>query len=111
MKVTQLSEIQSQTSSHGNYLAKEIIEEGEYANIHSFGQVWMEKDQMAKMHGHDGKMEVFFVLKGSAKIVFGDGTEVTANSGTSIITESDETHEVSNPFDEPLEMLYFTLKA
>jgi len=110
MKIINLSEIESQPSSHGNYLAREIIEEGEYSNIHSFGQVRMETDQMAKMHGHDGKMEIFFVLSGSAKIIFGDGTEVTAKAGTSIITESDETHEVSNPFDEPLEMLYLTLK-
>jgi len=88
-----------------------LIKNGEFANLNSFGKVIIVPGQYANMHSHNGNYEIFFVLEGRAKIKFGDGTEQVCEKGACIVTEANETHEVTNPYNENLEMLYLSIKA
>ena len=110
MKIIKLNETPEEKGSHGDYLAKELIKEGEFSHIQSFGKVTLKPEQKADMHGHEGNFEIFLVLKGKMKIVFDNEEEKECDEGTCVITESQEKHAVSNPYQNDLEMLYLTLK-
>lgn len=111
MKIIKLSETSGEKGSHGDYLAKELIKTGAFPPIHSFGQVTLKPGQESNMHGHGGNFEIFLVLKGKMKIVFGEGEEKECDEGTCVITEENEKHAVSNPYQKNLEMLYLTVKS
>ena len=110
MKIVNLKEIAKEKGSHGDYSAQILIRSGEFANLNSFGKVVIKPGQCAEMHSHYGNYEIFFVLQGRLKIKFGDNTEQVCEKGACIVTEANETHEITNPYDESLEMLYLSIK-
>lgn len=111
MKLVKLNEIQDEKATHGNFAKKVMIKEGEISHVFQFAQVTLKEGQLAPNHGHDGMYEIFLVEQGRAKLVFDNKNEYIAERGSYIVTEPNETHEVSNPFPEPLILTYFLVKA
>jgi mannose-6-phosphate isomerase-like protein (cupin superfamily) len=111
MKIVKLSELQDEKSSHGTFSKKVMIGDGVIPYIYRFAQVVLQSGDVAGRHGHDGMYEVFFVEQGKMKIVFDDKKEHILEKGACIVTEPHETHEVSNPFPEPLVLTYFQSKV
>ena len=55
-------------------------------------------------HIHEGEMETFHIISGSAKIS-DNGTEIIAETGDTILTQSLNGHSVECAGDEPLVMI------
>lgn len=107
MKIVTLSELPIEKPLHGDFTKQVMIKDGELPHIYAFAQVTLQQGQIASEHGHDGMYEVFLVEQGKVKLVFDGEKEFIAEKGSCIVTEPHETHEVSNPFPEPLILTYF----
>lgn len=110
MKIVHLSELPQIKASHGDFYKKVMIGDNQVPHIFTFAQVTLEPGQIAPNHGHNGMFEIYLVEQGKVKLVVNNKYEYVADKGACIITESHETHEVSNPFNETLVITYFQLK-
>lgn len=111
MKIIKLYDLQKKKPLHGEFTKQVMVGSGEIPHIHEFAQVTLQQGQIAQEHGHEGMYEVFLVEKGKVKLVFDGKDEYIVEKGACIVTEPHETHEVSNPFSEPLILTYFQSKV
>ena len=111
MKVINSKDIPFEKALHGPYMKQVFVEDNEVPNLGVFGKVVLKPGEVASDHSHDGKSEVYLIQKGKGKIVFNKSTEKEVVAGDIVITDSDETHELSNLFDEDLELLFLEVKS
>ena len=73
-----------------------------------FAKITVDTDSSIGYHVHEGEMESFFIVKGTAE--FSDnGETVILNAGDTALTESGSGHSVKNAGDTPLEMIALIL--
>ncbi len=111
MKIVKLSDLPQVKASHGDFFKKVMIHDNEIPHVFALAQVSLLPGQVAPDHGHNGMFEVYLIEQGKVKLVVDGEKEYIAEKGACIITEPQETHEVSNPFDETLVITYFQLKV
>ncbi len=109
MKTVKLNEITPEESSHSGIMKKVLIHKDKLPHIYTFAQVTLKPGQKTEPHSHKGMYEVFLVEKGNIKI-FINNREYIEEEGSCIITEPNDTHKVSNPFNKPSVITYFQLK-
>lgn len=111
MKITNTRDIPLEKALHGPYMKQVFVGDSEVPNLGVFGRVVIKPGQIAADHGHEGKAEVYLIEKGKGKLVFNKSIEKEVFQGDIVITNSDETHELSNPFDEDLDLLFLEVKS
>lgn len=96
--------------SHNPEIKKRmLLKAGDYPNIQSFGRAVFEAGQQTSPHVHPDMTEVFFILSG--KGVFHTNEEsIAVEPDDCISIPSGTVHWQENPYDEPLEVLYFGVK-
>lgn len=110
MKIIKTNDLPLENAVHGNYKKQTILKDGEYSHIYTLGKVVLPSGISTADHGHDGRYEAFLVEKGKGAITFNGKDERVVEAGDFIITEANETHKVSNPFEEDLIMVFFEIK-
>ena len=111
MKILNSKSIPFEKALHGPYLKQVFIGKNEVPSLGVFGKVVMKPGEMASDHGHDGKSEIYLVEKGKGKLIFNKSVEKEILVGDIVITNADETHELSNPFNGDLELLFLEVKS
>jgi len=96
--------------SHNSEIKKKVmISVGEYSNIQMFSRATFQPNQLSRPHIHKDMTEVFFILSGKG-IFHSEKEEILVEKDDYISIPSGEKHWQSNPFKEPLELLYFGIK-
>ena len=96
--------------SHNSEIKKRImIKSGEYSNIQMFSRAIFYPKQSSLPHTHQDMTEVFFILSGRG-IFHSKDKEILVKKDDYISIPSGEEHWQSNPFNEPLELLYFGIR-
>lgn len=111
MKIGNIKDLPLTKAAHGPYQKQILVSEGEVSNLYQLGRVVMKKGQFAAMHSHDGMSEIQIIEKGKAVVKFGDGEAHEVSLGGYIVTNPDEKHEISNPFDEDLVLTFFEIRS
>ena len=83
-----------------NLLTKEEL----YEKGRLFARITINPGSSIGAHVHEGEMETFHIINGSAKIS-DNGKDIIANVGDTILTKSSEGHSVECIGDTPLEMI------
>ena len=110
MKKVRLEELEVVPVTHNPEIGKQVMLGGDAApGLTNFSQAVFAPGQVAPGHAHGDMCEVFFVRAGRA-VISVDETRHELSTGDCVLVESGERHEVSNPFDEELELLYFGLR-
>ena len=111
MKKIKSTSIEKVGVAHNPDIKKQImITAGEFGNIMSFGRAVFGPQQSTSAHVHPDMTEVFFILSGKGFFHTNkESIEVVKDDYISIL--AGEIHWQSNPFEEPLELLYFGIKV
>ena len=97
-------------ASHNSEIKKRImIKSDEYNNIQMFSRAIFYSKQSSLPHTHQDMTEIFFILSGRG-IFHSKDKEILVKKDDYISIPSGEEHWQSNPFTEPLELLYFGIK-
>jgi len=67
-------------------------------------ELTLKKGDSVGAHGHEGEVEVFYVIRGTATILDG-GEETLVYAGDVAITDGDAPHSLANRHDEDLVVL------
>ena len=110
MKKIKSTSIEEVGVTHNPDIKKRLmIKAGEFSTIMSFGRAVFAPNQSTSAHLHSDMIEVFFILSG--KGMFHTKTKkIKVEKDDYISIPAGETHWQSNPFKEPLELLYFGIK-
>ena len=110
MKKIKSTSIEEVGVTHNSDIKKRImITAGEFGNIMSFGRAVFVPSQSTSAHVHPDMTEVFFILSGRG--VFHTKTEnIEVEKDDYISIPAGQIHWQSNPFEQPLELLYFGVK-
>lgn len=111
MKIINSQDTPWEKALHGPYMKQVFIGSDEVINLGVFGKVVLKPGQVAADHGHEGKSEIYLIEKGKGKIIFNRAVEKEIGQGDTVITNADETHELSNPYNEDLELLFIEIKS
>lgn len=107
MKKINLENIKKVGVSYNRDIKKRMmINPGEIKNLTSFGEAKFKPGQSTSPHIHDNMDEVFFILSGKG-VFHTQKTSIEVKKGDCVSIPAKESHWQSNPFDEPLELLYF----
>ena len=110
MKKIKSTSIEEVGVTHNSDIKKRMmITAGEFENIMSFGRAVFAPSQSTSAHVHPDMTEVFFILSGKGE--FHTKTEkIEVEKDDCISIPAGEIHWQSNPFEKPLELLYFGVK-
>jgi len=109
MKRISLDDITEQPVSHNPAIAKRVlIAAGEIPGLTNLSQAVLKHGQRADRHIHQEMYEVFIVRHGSGVIEV-DEVRHPLQRDDCVVIEPGESHEISNPNDEDLVLLYFGL--
>lgn len=107
MKQIHLDSLPYQSVSHNSAIKKKVIlKASELAHVTNFAQAYFEPGQIADSHAHPDMNEVFFVVSGCGEILV-DDILYPLRTGSCIVVEAGEFHEVRNSGDELLILNYF----
>ena len=67
-------------------------------------ELTLKKGDAVGAHGHEGEVEIFYILSGTATVLDG-GEEKTLSAGDVAITDGDAPHSLANNHDEALVVL------
>lgn len=102
------SKYDQKPTSHGEDTVKDIILDNTHLpGLLQFAKSYFKKGQRLKPHSHISMNEVFYILKGSIKVVAGDESFI-AKEGDSFYIRTKVIH--SFDFIENTEMIYFNLE-
>ena len=111
MKILSLIDIPEEGVSHDPQLLKKVmIRDGELPHLKKFAQARFAPDQIAHAHSHPDQYEVFLIESGEG-IVRVNGEEHKISSGSCVVFEPSEVHEVTNIGSTELILTYFGLEA
>ena len=109
MMSVSLNELPFEPVSHNPDIAKKVMLGNQAApRLTNFSQAVFSPGQVAPGHFHEDMHEVFFVRRGRGLIVV-DGVEHPLSADECVLVAPGEHHEVSNPYEEELGLLYFGL--
>ena len=110
MKTVDLARLETVPVSHNPAIGKKVMLGADAApGLTNFSQAIFAPGQVAPGHHHEDMCEVFFVRRGRARITV-DGVGHDLIPGQCMLVETGEHHEVANPFEEELVLLYFGLR-
>lgn len=111
MKRVALGEIPVERVFHNPEIAKQVmLRLGDVPHLTQFAQARLAPGQVAPGHAHADMWEIFFAHSGDGAIEI-DGALHALAAGTCIAVAPGETHELRNPGDAELVVLYFGVKA
>lgn len=67
-------------------------------------ELTLKKGDAVGAHGHEGEVEVFYILSGTATVL-DDGEEKTLGAGDVAVTDGNTPHSLANNHDEDLKVL------
>jgi quercetin dioxygenase-like cupin family protein len=109
MKKVSLDALPSVAISHTPDIHKKVmLGPGAAPGLTNFSQAILRQGHVAPGHVHEDMYEVFFVRRGAARVLV-EGEVFDLESGACLMIEPGELHEVSNPHEEDLVLLYFGL--
>ncbi|MDH3255350.1 MAG: cupin domain-containing protein [Acidobacteriota bacterium] len=109
MKKISLNEVLEQPVSHNPEIAKRVfLAAGAIPGLTNLSQAVVKAGQKADRHTHQDMYEVFVVRHGSGVIEVDDERH-PLQCDDCVVIEPGESHEISNPNQEDLVLLYFGL--
>ncbi len=98
------------TSVHeGQSLRRALIKVGEVkSKLQTFNEAWLESGQSFPPHTHVDCEEIFYVVKGRAKMTVAGKTFVV-KPGDVVIVEEGEMHAIENPYKREFRWLVFRI--
>lgn len=107
MKYLRASEIPEEGVSHNPEIMKRVfLRNGDIPSVTTFGQAILQPGQAVAAHHHETMYEVYYVLEGVARFVI-NGNAIEARPGDCVVVEPNEEHAQSNPFEVPVQWVYF----
>ncbi len=111
MKIVSIQTLPEEGVSHDPELRKKVmIHNGELPHLKSFAQLRMAPGQIAHAHSHAEYYEVFLIQAGEGTVTV-DTAQYHAATGTCVVFEPGEIHELANTGSEELVLSYFSLEA
>lgn len=111
MFLTSLENIPFEGVSHNPEIRKKIIlKSGQIPALTNFSIAVFSPGQETKFHQHADMFEVFFVTKGTAKIIV-NSDELVLEAGSCIVIEPKEMHAIRNIGNSELNLTYFGILA
>lgn len=111
MKLTQLNDLPLETVSHNPAIQKKVmLRWGEIPHLTNFSQACFAPGHISPAHAHMDMCEVFFVEAGHGTIRI-DGKAYPIESGSCIVVEPFEEHEIINNGSTELILTYFGLRV
>ena len=97
--------------THNPKIKKQVmIASGEFDNILTFGRAIFQPNQSSSPHTHKDVNEIFFILSGKG-LFHTENNTITVEKDDYISIPAGEKHWQSNPYKEPLELLYFIIET
>lgn len=107
MKLVKHQDLPELGVSHNQEIKKKtMISTGEIPGLMMFGTAIFKPGQRVDLHKHDTMTEVFFIQKGKAEFIV-ESKSMILEEGHCITIDAGEMHCQSNPFNEPVEWIYF----
>jgi mannose-6-phosphate isomerase-like protein (cupin superfamily) len=107
MKLIKINELPDRGVSHNERIRKRvIIEQGELGPVTTFARAVFPPGEKAGSHLHNDMAEVFTVESGTGEIRIDDVGYVFA-TGTTVVVEPGEVHEIINSGNTELVVSYF----
>ena len=107
MKLTKFSEIPEQGVSHNDAIRKRVmVEDGEIPEITHYARATFPPGEKAGSHKHLDMTEVFTVESGCGEIRI-DHVAYVFSTGTTVVVEPGEDHEIINTGTSDLVVTYF----
>ena len=111
MKRASLDAVPVERVFHNPEIAKQVLlRRGDVPHLTQFAQARLAAGQIAAGHAHADMWEIFFATEGEGAIEI-DGVVHALPAGSCIAIAPGETHELRNPGDGELVVLYFGIKA
>lgn len=89
----------------GTVQIKHVFEKEELqGRCRLFAAITLEPGCSIGLHPHDEEEEVYFILRGRAKVV-DDGKEQELRPGDAVLTGGGKSHAIANAGDEPVELV------
>jgi quercetin dioxygenase-like cupin family protein len=111
MKLVRLDALPIERVVHNPAIAKQVLLRlGEVPHLTQLAQARFAPGQVAAGHAHADMWEIFFAAEGQGEIEV-DGVVHALPAGSCIAIEPGETHELRNPGDVELVVLYLGIKA
>jgi len=87
-----------------------LRQKSEEGRFEGFGFIRLPSKGVFPKHAHPEREEIYYVISGSGILMVGDEA-LTVSEGKVIRISGDVSHGLSNPTDEPFEVLYVTAFA
>ena len=111
MKRIALGELPVERVVHNPAIAKQVLLRlGEVPHLTQLAQARFAPGQVATGHAHADMWEIFFAAEGTGEIEV-DGAVHPLPAGTCIAIEPGERHELRNPGDRELVVIYLGIRA
>jgi quercetin dioxygenase-like cupin family protein len=111
VKRVALADLPIERVFHNPAIAKQVLlRSGEVPHLTQLAQARLAPGQVAPGHAHADLWEIFFAAAGQGEIEV-DGVVHALAAGTCIAIEPGETHELRNPGDSELIVLYLGVRV
>lgn len=87
-----------------------LVLNGEISHVTNFSQAVFPPGEVAESHMHVKMTEVFFIESGQGVITVNE-KDITLKTGTCVVVEPDEKHELKNTGSTDMVVLYFGIKT
>lgn len=102
--------IQNCHNGTGGVIFREIFSEIDFeSSLEHFHETIIEPHATIGYHQHTGNEEVYYIVEGRGKMTL-NGNEVEVEPGDAIITQSGDSHGLSNTSDSEMRILVFQCK-
>jgi quercetin dioxygenase-like cupin family protein len=111
VRIVRLDALAAERVVHNPAIAKRVmLRAGEVPHLTQFAQARLAPGQVAPGHAHADMWEIFFAAEGEGELEI-DGAVHRLPAGTCIAVEPGETHELRNPGEAELVVLYLGVRA
>ena len=111
MKLVKLNELPEEGVSHNARIRKRVmLENGEIGPMTQYARAVFPPGEKADAHSHVDLCEVFTVVSGCGEIRIDDVAYVFA-TGTTVLVDAGEEHEIINTGSTPLVVTYFGVEV
>jgi quercetin dioxygenase-like cupin family protein len=111
MHFRSLDALPAEPVSHNPAISKRVLLRADaLPPVTQFAEAVFAPGQVAPAHAHADMGEVFLVTRGAGTITV-DGRVVALRAGDCVAVEPGEVHELANPNDEPMVVVYFGVRS
>jgi quercetin dioxygenase-like cupin family protein len=111
MKIIRLADVLVSGLSHDPLIGKQVLlAKGDIPHLTHFSVVRLLPAQSTSPHSHADLYEGFFCVSGRGNVRI-NGEDQTLTPGTLCVIEPNETHEITNPTESELVIIYFGIES